>query len=448
MDVVNLITPAAPTAKAEGKRSPEPAAASGGFDDAMVSARSGGAHADAAQPQPGVHDHAPPTSAKPRPAAHDPAHPAPAKADPRQAQAEPAATLLEQLDAADLLAPKAGAHAADDADTRPHAAHHRDEDPTAQPATGAATAAQVVPLLAALPLAMAAPGATGGKPLADDAKATRGALRGTVTAATLAPASANQAATTASKADALAALTQGQAHAAAARHALSPAQAAKAAALATAGAGHAATPGSGSAFMAAALGAADASTRTSTPGHGAGTPSTLNGLFGFGALAHVGGATQVAATAPAAPLVLPSAVGSSPWQQELGMQLVQLTQRGGHQMELQLNPKDLGPLTISLTLDHHNAQAQFFAAHAVVRDAVQQAIPELRAALAGQGIALGQAMVGQQQQQQAGTGDFANSSARGTPASSGRHVIEGVTPTAAPRVAVRIAPGAGVDLYA
>ncbi|UWN48878.1 Flagellar hook-length control protein [Alcanivorax sp. ALC70] len=73
-----------------------------------------------------------------------------------------------------------------------------------------------------------------------------------------------------------------------------------------------------------------------------------------------------------------------------------LARRGDQHMELHLNPRDLGPLSVSLKLDDHGAQAHFFSSHAPVRGAVEQAIPQLRDALAEQGIALGEAMVGDQ----------------------------------------------------
>lgn len=111
-------------------------------------------------------------------------------------------------------------------------------------------------------------------------------------------------------------------------------------------------------------------------------------------------AATTTATATATVATLPAAVGSAPWQQQLGEQLLRFTQRGDHQIQLHLHPRELGPLQISLHLSDNSAQAQFFSAHGQVRDAVQQAIPQLREALAGQGIALGQALVGQQQQQQ------------------------------------------------
>jgi flagellar hook-length control protein FliK len=90
---------------------------------------------------------------------------------------------------------------------------------------------------------------------------------------------------------------------------------------------------------------------------------------------------------------------SPAWPQQLGQQLVMLSQRGGEQkVEIRLNPPELGPLTVSLKVMEQNTQIQFLAANAQVRAAVEQAIPQLREALAEQGIQLGETSVGEQSQ--------------------------------------------------
>lgn len=115
-------------------------------------------------------------------------------------------------------------------------------------------------------------------------------------------------------------------------------------------------------------------------------------------------ATPSSATvlAPPSPIqaLIQAPVGSAPWQQQLAQQMMRFAQQGEQRIQLHLHPRELGPLQISLRVDDNGAQAHFFSSHGQVRDAVQQAIPQLREALAGQGIALGEAMVGQQQQQQ------------------------------------------------
>lgn len=97
---------------------------------------------------------------------------------------------------------------------------------------------------------------------------------------------------------------------------------------------------------------------------------------------------------------LTAPLASRDWQAGLGQQLIGLHQRGEQHIELHLHPAELGPLSVSLKLSELGAQAQFLSAHPQVRAAVEQAIPQLREALAAQGISLGETSVGSQSQPQ------------------------------------------------
>ncbi|WAM52201.1 flagellar hook-length control protein FliK [Vreelandella venusta] len=89
---------------------------------------------------------------------------------------------------------------------------------------------------------------------------------------------------------------------------------------------------------------------------------------------------------------------SPAWPSQLGQQLIQFAQRGGeHQVKMQLHPAELGPLSITLKVTEQGTQAHFLSSHAPVRQALEQAIPQLREALAEQGISLGETSVGEQQ---------------------------------------------------
>ncbi|WP_404298390.1 flagellar hook-length control protein FliK [Halomonas sp.] len=127
-----------------------------------------------------------------------------------------------------------------------------------------------------------------------------------------------------------------------------------------------------------------------------------DGLAGLNSSAP--GSNASAASALPAQGSLTAPLSSPAWPTQLGQQLVMLGQRGGEQrVELHLNPAELGPLTVSLKVSDQGAQAQFLSAHATVRQALEQAIPQLREALAEQGISLGQTSVGEHRQQ--GQGD-------------------------------------------
>ncbi|AQU84586.1 MULTISPECIES: flagellar hook-length control protein FliK [unclassified Halomonas] len=98
-----------------------------------------------------------------------------------------------------------------------------------------------------------------------------------------------------------------------------------------------------------------------------------------------------------ATISLGTPVTSPSWPSQLGQQLVQFTQRGGeHQIKMQLHPAELGPLSISLKVSEQGTQAHFLTASAQARQVIELAIPQLREALAEQGISLGETSVGEQ----------------------------------------------------
>ncbi len=138
-------------------------------------------------------------------------------------------------------------------------------------------------------------------------------------------------------------------------------------------------------------------------------------------------------------------VGQPGWGQELGLQLAQWQQRGEHRVELHLHPAELGPLSVSLKVDDQGAQAQFFSAHGQVRQALEQALPQLREALAQQGISLGEASVNDQQPGQQQPSHFTQSES-GATSNAMLADTEVPEPTSSP--AGTVAVSQGVDLYA
>lgn len=99
-------------------------------------------------------------------------------------------------------------------------------------------------------------------------------------------------------------------------------------------------------------------------------------------------------------LLLTPEVGSKEWDKALGQQVVQLGKAGHQITELQLNPPGLGPLKVTLELNHDQMQVMFVSAHASVRAAVEAAVPQLRASLADSGISLGNTSVSSESQAQ------------------------------------------------
>jgi len=185
---------------------------------------------------------------------------------------------------------------------------------------------------------------------------------------------------------------------------------------------------------------------TELPRHAADSPAAMDALGGNRSTGIAGtpGAGQ-GSSATLAQMSLSAPVASPAWQQQLGQQLGSITQRGRHQVELHLNPADLGPLSVSLKVDDQGAQAQFLSAHATVRTAVEQAIPQLREALAEQGISLGETSVGEQQRQtggEAGNGEPNRTAANDNTADMGVDTVHEDAP------AIPLTTGPGVDLYA
>ncbi|OZI33326.1 hypothetical protein CAL29_16335 [Bordetella genomosp. 10] len=121
------------------------------------------------------------------------------------------------------------------------------------------------------------------------------------------------------------------------------------------------------------------------------------------ALANAVAASQAPVTVHAAPvttsLQVSTPVGQAGWAADLGKQVVVLSnnaQQKTQTAELRLDPPDLGPLRITLTLNDGVAQASFVSSHAAVRQAVEAALPQLQQALSQAGISLGQTNVGDQ----------------------------------------------------
>ena len=138
------------------------------------------------------------------------------------------------------------------------------------------------------------------------------------------------------------------------------------------------------------------------------------------------------------------ALGSDAWQADLGQQVFAMVRRGEQQMDMQLNPADLGPLSISLNVSEGGIQAQFQSTHASVRAAVEQALPQLQVALASQGLTLSEASVNDGASRQA-MGEQPRRESQGASAEArpARREERSEIPAAQPLAIT----GPGVDLY-
>lgn len=107
---------------------------------------------------------------------------------------------------------------------------------------------------------------------------------------------------------------------------------------------------------------------------------------------HAGGALPAAALAPHQ-ATLPSHPSSPAFAGELGAEVRFMVEAGLQQAELHLNPADLGPIQIQLSLNGQAAEISLAAAHGATRESLQQALPVLREMLAEDGLQLAQAGV-------------------------------------------------------
>lgn len=117
------------------------------------------------------------------------------------------------------------------------------------------------------------------------------------------------------------------------------------------------------------------------------------------------GASSSAATA-----TLQTPVSNPEWAKNLGQQLVNFHLKGDQNVQLHLNPSNLGPMSITLNVNEHLQATAHFASHSgQVRSALEQGIGQLREAMAQQGISLGETSVGEQRQQGFAQSDQGNS---------------------------------------
>lgn len=123
------------------------------------------------------------------------------------------------------------------------------------------------------------------------------------------------------------------------------------------------------------------------------------------------------------------------WGGAFGEKVVWLAKNEQQSAQISINPPQLGPMQISLSLNGDQASAVFTSAHAEVRQAIETAMPQLREMLSSAGITLGDTSVGAQlpQQQRETQQQFANGN-RSTgenailPADSGSDTLVGVMP--------------------
>ena len=167
--------------------------------------------------------------------------------------------------------------------------------------------------------------------------------------------------------------------------------------LASQGAGNEATRDtatSNGAWTAATDDAADQGTaalQAQTPAAQAEAPAwspVAAGVPGAASAQPTPGMPAAAAAAPLPEARLPAPPGHADFAPQLGAQISVFVREGLQQARLQLNPAEMGPITVQIRLDGGNAQVHLAAEHAATRQALEQAMPSLAGSLRDSGLTL------------------------------------------------------------
>ena len=160
------------------------------------------------------------------------------------------------------------------------------------------------------------------------------------------------------------------------------------------------------------------------------------------------GALQQAAAAVAVPAdKLTGRVGTPAWDQQLGQKVVWMAAGGDQSATLTLNPPDLGPVQVVLTVTNDQADAAFMSAQPEVRQALEAAMPRLREMMSEAGIAFGSATVSAGTPEQQNNGERAASGERRGNGQGGG--VSGGEVAIAPAAGGRSRPGlSAVDTFA
>lgn len=130
--------------------------------------------------------------------------------------------------------------------------------------------------------------------------------------------------------------------------------------------------------------------------------------------------TRLDATSPGTALTMTPEtlhLNQKHWERTLGQQLNWMLNNQVQEAEIRVDPPHLGPLELRVSLHQNQTTVTFFSHEAVVREALEQALPRLRELLDAQGISLGQAQVSDQSlaRQQAGWGGQPGNDQRHSP---------------------------------
>ena len=125
------------------------------------------------------------------------------------------------------------------------------------------------------------------------------------------------------------------------------------------------------------------------PGNSGNTPAFASALAAAG--------TSGASTATAPPTqqaTVNTSLHSPNWSQDFGSKIVWLAKNDHQVAQISINPPQLGPVQISISISGDQATAVFASPHPEVRQAIQESLSQLREMFSTAGISLGQTNVG------------------------------------------------------
>lgn len=139
---------------------------------------------------------------------------------------------------------------------------------------------------------------------------------------------------------------------------------------------------------------------------------------------------------------IPGTVGEQRWGDALSQRVVWMVGQQVRAAEFRVEPPQLGPIEVRLSITNDQANLTFSAPHSIARDAIQTALPRLQEMLQETGLTLGNVFVGAQMQQ-----DSRDPATGGRDVSSGTGLVPAVREGGSLDVTVRRSIGL-VDLYA
>lgn len=97
---------------------------------------------------------------------------------------------------------------------------------------------------------------------------------------------------------------------------------------------------------------------------------------------------------------IPVPLGQTGWAEAFSQRVSWVATQDQQSAHLELNPPNLGPVEVRITLNQDQASAVFVSPHSAVREAIEAALPKLREMLAENGLSMGNVNVSSQSFQQ------------------------------------------------